>query len=94
MTRLRKVLNAVQFESPSDGPASEALLRQLDFHVSKLTQLCANSDIDAVWVQYGLGELSEKLHRLIERGEVSLGSVVLVDSYLRRVLPAQRGSAS
>jgi glutamate dehydrogenase len=91
VTRLRTVLGGVQFESPADGPASEALLRQLDFHVSKLTQLCAGDDIEAVWTSFGLDDLSRKLHRLIERGEVSLGSIVLVDSYLRRVLPAQQG---
>lgn len=90
VTRLRTVLNAVQFESPSDGPASEALLRQLDFHVSKLTQLCAGRDVETVWTTFGLEELSSRLHRVIERGEVSLGSIVLVDSYLRRVLPAQQ----
>ena len=56
--------------------------------------LCAATSVDEVWATYGLAELASKLGRLIERGEVNLASVVLVDSYLRRALPAQQVETS
>ena len=94
LPRLRRAMAKVQFEFSSDGPALEALLRQLDFHVSKLMLLCAATSVDEVWATYGLADLASRLGRLIERGEVNLASVVLVDSYLRRALPAQQVDAS
>lgn len=90
VTRLRQMMSNRPSQSPSDGPATEALLRQLDFHVAKLTQMSARGDVDELWRDYGLEEISSRLHGLIEREEVTLGSVVLLDSFLRRTLPAQR----
>jgi glutamate dehydrogenase len=74
------------FISPYDGLAIQALTRQLEVHVHKLTRMVGGNDVDGMLKQYGLLGLRDQIAAYLE-SEVGIAGLVMIDLQFRRLLP-------
>ncbi|PRP91013.1 NAD-specific glutamate dehydrogenase [Enhygromyxa salina] len=90
MSELQSAISRMKLASTWDGPAVLSLARQLEFHAHKMTLLVEDGDIDAMIEAYGLGKVQTLIGEYLE-GDVTVASLVMLDSQLRRLLPPMRG---
>lgn len=86
--RLRHVLVGMSFHNAWDGPAANALIRQLNFHLHKMVRLVENDDVQAMFDRFGLNEIREQVSDYLESG-ISISSLVMLTDRLRRILPPE-----
>jgi glutamate dehydrogenase len=86
MTELQSAISRMKLSSAWDGPAVQSLGRQLEFHAHKMTMLVENDDVARMIETYGLGKVQALIRRYLEGG-VTVASLVMLDSQLRRLLP-------
>jgi glutamate dehydrogenase len=85
-SELQSAISKMRLTSTWDGPAVLSLGRQLEVHAHKMTCLVENGDIEAMVAKYGLGKVQKLIGEYLE-GEVTVASLVMLDSQLRRILP-------
>ena len=83
---LYQAIDHMEIATPWDGPAVNALRRQLNFHLHKLVRLVEGDDVAGMVDKYGLGDFNVRVHEEVDTGVTISGLVMLYD-WLRRVLP-------
>ncbi|HVI02379.1 MAG TPA: hypothetical protein VM869_26900, partial [Enhygromyxa sp.] len=86
MSELQSAISRMKLSSVWDGPAVQSLGRQLEVHAHKMTMLVENGDVSGMIERYGLGKAQALIGRYLEGG-ISVASLVMLDSQLRRLLP-------
>ncbi len=83
---LNQAIDHMEISSHWDGPAVNALRRQLNFHLHKLVRLVEGDDVAGMVEKYDLGDFSERIREEVDTG-VTISGLVMLDDWLRRVLP-------
>jgi glutamate dehydrogenase len=86
MTELQSAISRMKLASAWDGPAVQSLGRQLEFYAHKMTLLVEDDDVARMIETYGLGKVQALIGRYLQGG-VTVASLVMLDSQLRRLLP-------
>ncbi|MEM6293438.1 MAG: NAD-glutamate dehydrogenase domain-containing protein [Myxococcota bacterium] len=83
---LNQAIDRMEITTPWDGPAVNALRRQLNFHLHKLVRLVEGDDVAGMVQRYGLGEFCDRVREEAETGP-TISGLVMLDDWLRRILP-------
>lgn len=83
---LNQAIDHMEIATPWDGPAVNALRRQLNFHLHKLVRLVEGDDVAGMVEKYGLGDFNVRVREEVDTG-VTISGLVMLDDWLRRVLP-------
>lgn len=83
---LNQALDRMVYDTPWDGPAVNALRRQLNFHLHKLVRLVEGDDVKGMLERYDLGEFCARVAEEAEIGP-TISGLVMLDDWLRRLLP-------
>jgi len=83
---LNQAIDHMEIATPWDGPAVNALRRQLNFHLHKLVRLVEGDDVAGMVSKYNLGDFNQRVREEVEAG-VTISGLVMIDDWLRRVLP-------
>ena len=83
---LNQAIDHMEISSHWDGPAVNALRRQLNFHLHKLVRLVEGDDVAGMVDKYNLGDFNDRIREEVDTG-VTISGLVMLDDWLRRVLP-------
>ncbi len=83
---LNQAIDRMEITTPWDGPAVNALRRQLNFHLHKLVRMVVRDDVKTMVTRYGLAEFCDRVHEEAETGP-TISGLVMLDDWLRRLLP-------
>ncbi|MCR9163531.1 MAG: NAD-glutamate dehydrogenase domain-containing protein [Nannocystaceae bacterium] len=83
---LNQAIDHMEISSHWDGPAVNALRRQLNFHLHKLMRLVEGDDVAGMVEKYNLGDFNDRIREEVDTG-VTISGLVMLDDWLRRVLP-------
>ena len=84
---LNQAIDHMEIATPWDGPAVNALRRQLNFHLHKLVRLVEGDDVAGMVERYGLADFCQRVREEVDTG-VTISGLVMLDDWLRRLLPA------
>jgi glutamate dehydrogenase len=83
---LNQAIDRMALDTPWDGPAINALRRQLNFHLHKLVRMVEGHDVAGMVAKYELGEFCERVLEEADTGP-TISGLVMLDDWLRRLLP-------
>lgn len=94
---LRESFDRMHHSHEWDGPAVQALARQLNIHLQQLVQLVDGDDVDGMIERYGFSDVCARVHAESESGPTVSG-LVMLEEWIRRLLASAnrdswRGSA-
>ena len=83
---LNQAIDRMAYATPWDGPAINALRRQLNFHLHKLVRMVEGDDVAGMIERYDLGEFTRRVAEEADTGP-TISGLVMLDDWMRRLLP-------
>ncbi len=83
---LNQAIDHMEIATPWDGPAVNALRRQLNFHLHKIVRLVEGDDVAGMVERYELADFCQRVREEVDTG-VTISGLVMLDDWLRRLLP-------